>query len=287
MKRFYAGRVKDGRVVEEVDLPVKDGFQHDMFITTDYIVIVDGSQRFDPANVPKGLAMWQFNPEHKLRFGVAPRNKPLTADSFTWLEAPSGGEIVHTCFGWNEGSTIKLFTPMAGHDPNQSAGVLAYQSTYSVKLISLDLAKAAVTIDNVEGGDEYSTEFCRVRDDRIGQRTRYAFSALQGSQDGDGIAGFNFSAVLKWDMETGQRVGHIPFPFGRVGGEPVFIPNGSGDDDGFLGMFWWDTLTKSSSFVLFDAKTFAQEPVVELQVPRRVPLGFHGWWLNEAEMKKR
>eukprot|EP00812_Abedinium_dasypus_P008837 NODE_256_length_1737_cov_514.834126.p1 GENE.NODE_256_length_1737_cov_514.834126~~NODE_256_length_1737_cov_514.834126.p1 ORF type:complete len:541 (-),score=125.14 NODE_256_length_1737_cov_514.834126:97-1719(-) len=288
MKRFYAGRIKDGRVVEEADLPVGIGFQHDMFITTDYVIIIDGSSRFHPESVAKGQPLWQFDAQHMLRFGVAPRNKPITTESFTWLEAPYAAEIVHTCFGWNEGSTIKVLTPMAVHDASQTGGVLAGMTGFHVKVVSLDLATAKVTIDDVEGGDEFSTEFCRVRDDRVGQRTRYAFSGVQGSRDDEGIAGFNFTAVLKWDIHTRKRVGHIPFPLGRVGGEPIFIPHGSGDDDGYLGMFWWDLMTKTSSFVLLDAKTFAREPVVELLVPSplRVPLGFHGWWLSEAELQK-
>jgi carotenoid cleavage dioxygenase-like enzyme len=289
MKRFYAGRIKDGKLVEETDLPVKDGFQHDMFITNDYVVIIDGSARFLPENVVYKKPLWTFNEQHKLRFGIAARNQPLTEENFKWIEAPYSAEIVHTCFGWNEGKTIKLFAPYATYDADQSAGILAHQSAFAMKIISIDLTTAQVNTTDVEDGAEFSTEFCRVRDNRGLQKTRYAFSAVQSGRDGDGIEGLNFTGVLKWDMHAGKRVGQIHFPPGILGGEPIYMPRGKAEDEGhegYLGMFWWNYANKTSSFVLFDAKSFAKEPVVQLKSPTRVPLGFHGSWLDEVDFQK-
>lgn len=284
MQYFSAGRIKGGKVVEEAKLPVKDGFQHDMFITQDYVVIVDGSSRFSPKNVAKKGPLWMFDGAHQLRFGVAPRSQPLSPESFKWIEAPFAAEIVHTCFGWNSGSTIHLFTPVAFNDPNATGGVLGGMTAFAMKAVTIDVASGKVELHDVEGGEEYSTEFCRVPDRSVGGQTRFAYSGLQGTRDDDGVKGFNFTGILKWDMLERKRVGVIHLPPGAVGGEPVHVP---GAGEGFLSMFVWNTATTSSTFALYDATSFSAEPQVELQVPRRVPLGFHGWWLTEQDLARQ
>ena len=83
----------------------------------------------------------------------------------------------------------------------------------------------------------------------------------------------------------------IHLPDGVIGGEPIFIPSSggasSGDDCGYISMFLWNQNTEESTFALFDAKTFSATPVVELAVPRRVPLGFHAAWITEEQFQKQ
>ena len=51
-----------GRLVDRLDVDIKvQGFHHDMFITENYMVLVDGSTRFTPDGVVKGQPLWNFD----------------------------------------------------------------------------------------------------------------------------------------------------------------------------------------------------------------------------------
>merc|ERR1711920_536887 len=84
---FYMGRIADVRLTDRVNLDkMQAGFHHDMFITENYAVIVDGSLRFDPESVVKGGSLWNFDPKVKLRLGIFPRAR-MTKEAFFWVEA--------------------------------------------------------------------------------------------------------------------------------------------------------------------------------------------------------
>jgi carotenoid cleavage dioxygenase-like enzyme len=36
---------------------------------------------------------------------------------------------------------------------------------------------------------------------------------------------------------------------------------------------------------VYDAKTMAEAPVVKIEMPQRVPLGFHGTWIYTEQLK--
>merc|ERR1712228_1075565 len=101
----------------------------------------------------------------------------------------------------------------------------------------------------------------------------------------------NFKGILKWDFLENRLCGSIRFPDGIVGGEAVVLPrdNSAPDeagDDGYVGVFLWNHETSESTFAVYDAKHFHEEPVVELSVPRRVPLGLHAAWITEEQMQQ-
>jgi len=44
-----------------------------------------------------------------------------------------------------------------------------------------------------------------------------------------------------------------------------------------------DASTDTSYLVLLDASDMAADPVAEVHLPRRIPTGFHGSWIPDAE----
>eukprot|EP00931_Biecheleriopsis_adriatica_P060582 TRINITY_DN36391_c0_g1_i1.p1 TRINITY_DN36391_c0_g1~~TRINITY_DN36391_c0_g1_i1.p1 ORF type:complete len:547 (-),score=110.24 TRINITY_DN36391_c0_g1_i1:133-1773(-) len=288
-QRLYVGRIADGVLKEEatlkVDPPVGLGFNHDMFITADYVVVIDGAMRFDPASIVKGASLWTFDTSQKLRFGVYPRAAAnMTSDAFTWIEAAFAAEIVHTMFGYNEGDKIILWTSMCRHDAKRTEGVLGGMGLLYMTRLVIDVSSQTVTEELVEGGKDFITEFGRVREDRIAGEAQFGYSAM--APVAEGWKDFNFTGLLKWDLKEKRRSAVISFPPGVIGGEPIFIPRGAAEDDGYISLFQWNIESQTSSFVLYDAATFSETPVVELPVPWRVPLGFHGWWMSEDELQE-
>ncbi|PNH02028.1 Carotenoid 9,10(9',10')-cleavage dioxygenase 1 [Tetrabaena socialis] len=93
-------------------------------------------------------------------------------------------------------------------------------------------------------------------------------------------------------------VGRITYPQGVFGGEAVFVPRAAttadprtaaraSEDDGFLVVYVYDTAPGTSYMNVYDARTMASKPVASLAMPRRVPYGFHGTWVTEAQLKSQ
>jgi len=70
----------------------------------------------------------------------------------------------------------------------------------------------------------------------------------------------------------------------RFAGEPVFVAaaGASGEDAGWLMAFVYDATRDASDFVILDAGDIAAAPVASVALPQRVPLGFHGNWIDDA-----
>ena len=62
--------------------------------------------------------------------------------------------------------------------------------------------------------------------------------------------------------------------------------NGSSKtDDVYLATFVYDSNSQKSEWVVYDGTTMSSEPVLRLEVPARVPTGFHGEWINEQKLQ--
>ncbi|HBK92201.1 MAG TPA: hypothetical protein DDZ68_11070, partial [Parvularcula sp.] len=63
------------------------------------------------------------------------------------------------------------------------------------------------------------------------------------------------------------------------GSEPAFAARdgSSAEDDGYVVTFTTDDEGRSEARVL-DARNFSGPPIARVQLPQRVPAGFHGTW---------
>ena len=113
---------------------------------------------------------------------------------------------------------------------------------------------------------------------------------------------------MKVDLQSGEILGRIRFPADHYSGEAVFVPKrGAGsaasavaekgkvhgaEDEGYLLAY----VTKegganatggdphTSELWVMDAATMAQEPLARVQLPQRVPWGFHGLWVSAEDL---
>jgi len=285
---FYVGRAaKDGKLIDFAELKVASGFKHDMCISENFIVVIDGTTRTQFKEIVAGKPLWRFMPNEKLRFGVCRRScKPMKTEDFVWIEAETSGEIVHTLYASDGGSKITIFAPVNSYNAGFEDGILADISYGTMHRIVLDVEKQTVDMQLVPGGEELFTEFPRINDDRVGLTVRYGYSGHQLPPPD-----FNFVGLLKWDFQENKLAGTIRLPDGVVAGEPVFIPRkgstGTDGDEGYVGVLLWNYEKEESTFALYDAETFSPTPVVELLSPRRVPLGFHAAWIGEEQFQQQ
>jgi hypothetical protein len=58
------------------------------------------------------------------------------------------------------------------------------------------------------------------------------------------------------------------------------------EDDGYLLCFVHDEGADSSELRIYDAASMDPEPLARLATPQRVPYGFHGTFLREAQVQR-
>jgi len=213
-KSFFVGRIADGELKERLDLHeiVGDGFHHDaMFITENFVVVVDGSCRLDVAGAVQKMPLWKQNQDEKLRFGIFDRRGVMTAEAFIWIEADFAAEIVHTLYAYDDGAgEICLWAPMSFYTKNADdmrlPRVLGDMGSSVMHRIIINVKQETVSVAPVGGGQKFNTKFPRIRDDRVGLRTRYGYSAIQAEDEE-----FNFTGYLKWDFEKANLAASLYF----------------------------------------------------------------------------
>jgi len=90
--------------------------------------------------------------------------------------------------------------------------------------------------------------------------------------------------VVKFDMATNTSSA-IDLGPGRSPGEFVFVAraDATSEDDGWLMGYVYDRAEDRSDLVILDASDTGAEPVAVVELPRRVPFGFHGSWVPATD----
>lgn len=95
--------------------------------------------------------------------------------------------------------------------------------------------------------------------------------------------GFEPSGICHIDTETGTEDTWVPDEHSRAG-EAFYVPasDGAPEGEGWLMTYVWNRGSDRSSFAVFDAMDVATGPVATVDLPVRVPYGFHGLWVPEG-----
>lgn len=111
----------------------------------------------------------------------------------------------------------------------------------------------------------------------MGRPTKYLYAATKKGTVG-------LSGIVKMDLESKQVLNTLFYGDNKFGGEPTFVPkqNGTSEDDGYLLTFVHDEVENQSSFWIINSKTI--EIVAIVNLPQRVPWGFHGLFVSEEEI---
>lgn len=139
--------------------------------------------------------------------------------------------------------------------------------------------------------EDLSMEFPTIDQDLLGRKTRYGYASIFKSSVPDSQVGKDnafFEAVVKYDFEQEKIVGRVDFGETKSAGEVFFNKrdNAKSEDDGYLMSFVYDYKTEKSDFIMWDALTMDNEPVLSAATKSRVPNGFHGIFIKEDELEK-
>jgi carotenoid cleavage dioxygenase len=263
----------DGRVRKLETIAVDDGpMVHDMSITATRAVFYDLPVTFDLDTAMSSRFPYVWNERHPARVGVMPREG--TAGDVRWFDVEPC-YVFHPLNAYDDGDRVVLdvvrhprmfATDMQG--PNEGAPTL-WRWT-------VDPSAGVVKEEQL---DDTPIEFPRVDERVVGRPHRYGWAATL--DDGDDL-GFDGNRIARYDLTTGASATH-DFGPGRSAGEAVFVParEGAAEDDGWLMSLVHDAATDRSELVLLPAADPSAEPVARVELPARVPLGFHGNWVPD------
>jgi carotenoid cleavage dioxygenase len=264
-----------GALVHSIEIPLEvPVMMHDFVITEHYAVLLDSPARFNLTGEGTDMVRWQ--PELGCRLGVLPRLG--AAEDIRWFDIEPH-HVQHYWNAWEDGDRIVLSGSRLAHaDFGMETGGDVEASTADATAgrpadfwIDLRSGSAGWAPRDDLGGD-----FCRFDDRRVGVPNRYDYmSAFLGANDVIG----DFDTIVKYDTVTGTRTQWHAGVSGHVG-EAVFAPDpaGTAEDDGWLLASVFDSDAGRGEVVVLDARDLAAGPVARVQLPQRMPFGFHANW---------
>jgi carotenoid cleavage oxygenase len=264
------GRVKQ---VEPVEVP-GGPMVHDMSITERWAVVYDLPVTFDLESAMGGERLpYRWDDDYGARLGLVPLGG--SGSDVRWFD-------VEPCY---------VFHPLNAHDDGESVVIDVVRhprmfdqdrtgprdGTPSLWRWTVDTAGGKVVEEQL---DDRAIEFPRVDERLVGRRHRWGYAAAisLGERADDDSA----SSLVRYDADTGAAETH-DFGPGRSTGEGVFVPaaDDAPEGDGWVMALVHDSRRDRSDLVVLSADDFSGEPVARVELPARVPAGFHGNWVPD------
>jgi carotenoid cleavage dioxygenase-like enzyme len=260
---------------------------HDFAITENYVIFPLGSMNFDIGPMLEGRRFSDAvkgRSDRPMQFGIRSREP---GSPVRWIEAPSCGYMFHPSNAYEEDGKIfmdactyedpqglldSLDVVRSGGDPR---GFTAHPYLYEFDLASETCKETKLS--------DISAEFPRIDDRLVGYKNRWGYAATAATgQDAGGL----FRRITKYDRQGGPSVDRSPVD-GQWVGEPVFVPRDavSEEDEGFLLYLVHDANRDQTAIEILDARTVDSEPLARLWLEQRLPLGFHGNWLQPSRTR--
>ncbi|CAM6107157.1 unnamed protein product [Calypogeia fissa] len=286
---------KDGVIGNAIPItPSGPIMMHDFAITENYAIFMDCPLYFSPTEmVRKNQDPFAFDETKPARFGVLPRYAK-NESQIHWFEF-STCVIFHSANAWEEGDEVVV---IACRSPSIDMETISVYDKEKADAFIHDLWEYRLNMRTGEAKErklgEFVSDFPRINEEYVGRKNRYVYTALfEDATHHIGIAKYDLTLepeLGKEQLEVGGNVAGV-YWFGnmRYGSEPVYVSKKPGkevdEDDGYLLCFLFDENTWTSEVVVIDAKTMSSDPVAVIELPTRVPYGFHAMFVSENQLQ--
>ncbi|OBI75092.1 carotenoid oxygenase family protein [Mycobacterium sp. E740] len=237
---------------------------HDFALTATHVIFMDLPIVFDlDIAMKSGSDMpYRWDDNYGARFGLLRRDDPF--GEVRWLDIDPC-YVFHVANAYDDGNSVVL---QAVRYPELWRGTSGFEADGVLWSWTIDLSTGTVAERQL---DDRAVEFPRIDDRLATLPARYAVAV------GDG-------RLVRYDLATGdaaeQAFDMESAPAGP--GEAVFVPSPSGPADENSGWYLgyvYDPARDGSDLVIIDASDFTGPPIARVQLPQRVPYGFHGNWI--------
>ncbi|KAL5715993.1 9-cis-epoxycarotenoid dioxygenase [Ranunculus cassubicifolius] len=273
----------DGTKSPDVEIPLAEPtMMHDFAITEKFVVIPDQQVVFKLKEMIRGGSPVVYDKTKTARFGVLPKDAE-DASGIQWVDVPDCF-CFHLWNAWEEPETNEVVVIGSCMTPPDSIFNECDEGLQSVlSEIRLNLTTGVSTRRPIisDESKQVNLEAGMVNQKCLGRKTRYSYHAIAEPWP-------KVSGIAKVDLSTGD-VQKFIYGDSCFGGEPYFVPNSTAadgaEDDGYIMAFMHDEEKWESKLLIINSMTLELEASVTL--PSRVPYGFHGTFINSADLEKQ
>lgn len=265
----------DGKVIksEKLDTPFSS-FMHDFFITKDYVLFPVLPLTFSMERIQQGKPMLMWEPDRGAYIGIMRRTG--NAKDIIWLKTDPFYAF-HYMNAYQDDNQIildgmkseraHLFPDIKGKIPAIA------ECPPRLTRFTLDIKQRKVTQNQI---DSIAAEFPRFDERFTGLPYRHGFVAASinpKSKDSE------FDSIIHYDHKNKSQTNR-EFGVGNMPNEPIFVPKNkdSEEGEGFILSIVYEAQRDTSDLYILDAMNIDKEPLAVIQLPHRIPNGFHGNW---------
>jgi len=221
-----------------------------------------------------GEPLFAWEPDKAGFIGVIDRREG--ARSLRWFNIDAC-YVFHVLNAWDEGDTIVCDVMKYPRAPlfagtDGSGGGSAVLTRWRLDLAGDSDAVREEVLDDLPG------EFPRIDDRFAMSRNRHGwFAGVTNGRRGS----ISMDTLSHIDLDTGKRTDWVA-PIGDAVSEPVFVERSrdAAEGDGWIVAVIYRADKDCSELAVFDAQDMAAGPIGLALMPRRMPFGFHGNWVN-------
>jgi carotenoid cleavage dioxygenase len=248
---------------------------HDFIVTQHYAAFPVLPLTGDIERAKRGLPAFAWEPEKGAFVGLMARG--ASVDSMRWIEVDPV-YVFHPANAYEQDGFLHcdmMEYPSAPLFPNpdgsRRAPVKARMVHWSINLADTSARVVRTPVSDLVG------EFPRIDERFAGLRYRHCWHAANA----DLSEALLFDALAHVDWQT-KRETLRRFSDGDSVGEPVFVPRNplAPEGDGWVLAVVHRARENRSDLLILNAQDIAGEPEAVLELPCRVPAGFHGSWVG-------
>ncbi|HEX4160410.1 MAG TPA: carotenoid oxygenase family protein [Rhizomicrobium sp.] len=245
---------------------------HDFFVTRNYVAFPVLPLTGSLARAMQGGPPLAWEPEKGSHIGVMRRDAGV--ETMCWFTTDPC-YMFHPMNMWEEDGVLHahvmqydrapLFPDADGRRRETAPARLAHWT------MLLDGDSSIVRRELI---DDLAGEFPRFDERCSGLAYRHGWFAAHTRNEGERT----FDSLAHIDFARGGRSVYT-FPPGDAPGEPVFVPRGPEEGDGWILSVVYRGAGNRSEVAIFEARDIARGPIGIAKLPRRMPFGFHGNWV--------
>ncbi len=251
---------------------------HDFAITDRDVIFWEMPVLFDfdlaiemVATPDSDIMPYVWTPSYGSRIGIMPLGGPASA--IRWVEIDNC-YVFHGVNAFRNGDDVVIDVSRLEHVFN--GGALG--TPPALHRWTVNTAGAALTFTDDVLSDR-PADLPSVDRRSWGREYRHSWRV----EVGDATDTVDLRGVVHYDTKTGREQRWDPGA-GNGSGEWLFVPSGDDEGDGFLLTYTYDAAEDTSALVILDAQDVGAGPVGRVEIPQRVPYGFHAAWVPATEI---
>jgi carotenoid cleavage dioxygenase len=261
------GALRSTQAIEFPSTPM----MHDFSLTPNHVVLFDLPVRVSLPQAAVGRSPLVWRGDYPARFGLLPRRG--APRSPTWFPV-SACAIYHSVNSYETSGgqvVVEAVRYDRSFDKNRSTPA---ETPPALWRWTLDPATGNVCEDQIS---DLQIDYPIVNATVVGQAHRFSYFV------GGEASAMMVNSLVKHDSTT-DRMEVRSLPSGHAPSDCEFVPNPypTSEDDGWILSYVYNPAINSSYLLVLAAQDFTGKPLAIVELPTRIPFGFHTTWLPKA-----